>query len=236
LPHEPPFVLPEDKDKVLAFNTEECESGRPHLLNLDIIPAPFVGNPNAPVVLLGNIAGFLEREPEDYRVTPAHAARMRQNLLHAPAPPLFYPFDSSPDVYPTHKHWWTEKLRYLLHSFGNGSAAEAILARAIFAVEYFPYRSCSGRYAHDRLTLSSQEYSRKLVQNAMKNGSVIVVRYGKHRWFAAVPELEAYPHCLLLKGRQRTYISPDGFVDEHGYQQVVDKINEYLPSRQAAIS
>jgi hypothetical protein len=42
LPDEPPFVLAEDKDAVLAFNDEARQKGHPHLLNLQIIPVPFV--------------------------------------------------------------------------------------------------------------------------------------------------------------------------------------------------
>lgn len=64
----------------------------------------------------------------------------------------------------------------------------------------------------------------KLVMDAMKNDAVIVIRYGKARWFAAVRGLKSYPHTLLLKGNQQTHISPTGFVDENGYQKVVDKI------------
>lgn len=65
LPIEPPFVLPEDKDKVLAFNDKTRSAGHEHLLNLDLIPAPFVGAPDAPVVFLGNIAGAGDQTYQD---------------------------------------------------------------------------------------------------------------------------------------------------------------------------
>jgi len=138
----------------------------------------------------------------------------------------FLPLDPSPDTFPAHKEWWTPKLKHLLHSIGNGLEAEAKLARSILEVQFFPYRSCSNRYDYDKLSLSSQDYSRSLVSNAMKRGAVIVIRHAKTRWFRAVPKLKNYENTFPLWVRwNQAHISPDGFVDPNGYQTVVDKIN-----------
>ena len=51
LPCTAPFVLPEDKEEVLAFNKKVGE-GHPAYLRLEVMPEPFVGKPDAPVVLL----------------------------------------------------------------------------------------------------------------------------------------------------------------------------------------
>jgi hypothetical protein len=59
-------------------------------------------------------------------------------------------------------------------------------------IEYFPYRSLSDDYRHESLSLPSQDYCRLLVMNAMSNEAVIVVRYGKSRWFDAVRGLKNY--------------------------------------------
>src|SRR5436853_436193 len=86
LPDKPPFVLPEDRDKVLAFNFKECLRGnQSHVLNLDLIPEPFVGRPDAPLVLLGNNPGVSNQETACYRRESAYANEMRNNLLHRPA-------------------------------------------------------------------------------------------------------------------------------------------------------
>ena len=58
----------------------------------------------------------------------------------------------------------------------------------------------------------------------MKNDAVIVIRYGKERWFSAVSGLKTYKHTLLLIGNLQTHISPTGFEDKDGYQKVVAKI------------
>lgn len=228
LPDKPPFVLPEDKVKVEAFNDTVRQKGQPHLLNLNLIPMPFVGRKDAPVVLLGNIAGTGDEHPDDYKERPEYANRMRKNLLHQNADFQFLPLDPGPDTLASHYEWWTLHLKHLLASFGQGAAAESVLARSILDIEFFPYRSCSDQYAHDSLSLTSQEYSRILVYNAMKREAVIVVRYGKQRWFPAVRGLETYQHLLLLRGNIKTHLSPSGFCDDNGYQKVVDKIQASL--------
>lgn len=130
---------------------------------------------DAPVILLGNIAGAGDEHPDNYKEWPAYADRMRKNLLHKNPDPQFLPMDPSPDTFPPHKQWWADKLKHLLDSFGNGAAAESILARSILAVEFFPYRSCSNEFHHGKLSLmSSQGYSRVLVYNAME-------KWGGHR-------------------------------------------------------
>ena len=152
---------------------------------------------------------------------------MRRNLVHGNSDFQFLPLDPSPDTFPAHKAFWSRQLRHLLDEFGGGKRAECVLSRSVLAVDYFPYRSSNDRYAHDGLDLSShqsQQYSWKLVYDAMKNDAVIVIRYGKARWFDAVRGLKNYQHVLLLKGNQQTHISPTGFVDKDGYQKVVEKI------------
>ena len=225
LPDKPPFVLDEDKDAVLAFNEEARQKGHPHALNLDIIPVPFVGRPDAPVVLLGNIAGAGDEHLDDYKKWPAYADRLHKNLLHQNLDCQFLPMGPDVDTLPPHKAWWNDKLKHLLDSFGNGAAAESILARSLLAVEFFPYRSRSNEYHHEKLSLmSSQGYSQVLVYNAMENGAVIIIRYGKAKWFDAVRGLQTYRHLILLKEARQTHISPNGVADDGAYKKIVEKI------------
>ena len=129
LPDKPPFVLPEDKDAVLAFNAEERCKPNPNLLNLDILPVPFVGRPDAPVVLLGNIAGAGDESLRDYKAWPVYVDRMRKNLLHQNADLQFLPMDPGPDTLPPHNEWWARTLKHLLASFGNGVKAQYRLGK-----------------------------------------------------------------------------------------------------------
>ncbi len=119
LPPKPLYVLSEDQDKIEKFNSKNQE----HALNLNVIPVPFVGSKDAPVLLLGNIAGVGPHEEEGYKKRPAYADRMRNNLLHAPSPYPFFPLDPGPDTIPSHREWWTPKLECLCNQFGIAVSA-----------------------------------------------------------------------------------------------------------------
>jgi len=72
--------------------------------------------------------------------------------------------------------------------------------------------------------ITTQGYSWVLVHNAIERGAVIVIRYGKARWFDAVRGLETYQHLVVLKEARQTHISPKGVKTVNGYKKIVDKI------------
>lgn len=225
LPVKPPYVLSEDMDKIEQFNNKPNQK---HAINVNVIPVPFAGSPDAPVILLGNIAGVGPDEEKEYKKRPAYIERMRGNLLHASSSYPFFPLDPGPDTIPSHREWWTPKLEHLLHSLRDAGIrnAEQALAQRILTVELFPYRSSSNEYhGHDAVgVVLSKAYSVGLVRDGMKRNAVIVIRYGKTRWFREMSDLESYVNLLLLKGTLKANISPTGFVDGGGFQKVVRKI------------
>jgi hypothetical protein len=241
LPNTKPFVLPQDKNKVEAFNKE---AGQKHPLCLDLIPEAFLGRPDAPLVLLGNIAGVSETgdPPSPHRVAPAFLASMRNNLLHAPSNCPFVFFD--PTLVPGSADWWDRKLKWILSEFGIGDAAKPILANNLFNVEFFPYVSCSNRYDHDRVSLPSQDYSFNLVRKAtqqeavivlqdgerrgLEHGPVIAIRHGECRWLEKVPELKKYPRLVKLKSYQKGLITPNNCLD-NGWQHIQDVVRAIKP-------
>lgn len=98
LPDHPLYVLDEDRNKVTAFNDKPNQK---HTLNLNVIPVPFVGRKDAPVVLLGNIAGAGDHEEGEYKQRPAYIKRMLDNLHHSPLKYPFFPLDPGPDTIPS---------------------------------------------------------------------------------------------------------------------------------------
>ena len=124
--------------------------------------------------------------------------------------------------------WWERRLKHILNEVregvGDGNTAKSILAQHLLTVEFFPYHS-HRLYGHDRLALPSQEYSRNLVRDAVKRRAVIVFRHGERRWKKAVPELEDYPHLVLLKGRNPA-ISRGNCRDD-GWSHIQDVIRKF---------
>jgi hypothetical protein len=212
LPTSSPYVLPEDEPNVSAFN--KMPGRKPnHVLQLDILPEPFIGVPDAPVVLLSNNPGFgkrahLKHEQDFIR-------RMRNNLHHEPSDcPFVY---LAPDIGDVGK-WWESKLKTLIHCFGR-----EVVARSILNVPYFPYPSRT--FAHRRLELPSQKYSFYLVREAVNRRAVVVLmRRGKLKlWQSAVPELKEYDRLVQLLNPQNPTVSP-GNCHDGDYEKVVRAI------------
>ncbi len=59
LPLLKPFVLPEDKSPLSSFNASASDD---FFVHLELLPEPFLGSPNAPVVVLGLNPGFKEAD------------------------------------------------------------------------------------------------------------------------------------------------------------------------------
>jgi hypothetical protein len=80
LPTEPPYVLHGDRECVEEFNSALNDSQHKHYLQLnEILPEPFVGAKDAPVLLLSNNPG-IGGESTPCRKTPAFRAAMRNVL------------------------------------------------------------------------------------------------------------------------------------------------------------
>src|SRR5262249_32985232 len=142
------------------------KEGPNHALNLDLIPEAFLGRRDAPLVLLGNIAGVSETggPPKAYRLEPTFTARLRKNLLHLHDPAEFPFVYLDPRIISVGGDWWQRKLKHLLGEFSDPDVAHASLAQNLLSDEFFPYVSWSNRYAQDSLRLESQNYSRSLVR------------------------------------------------------------------------
>jgi hypothetical protein len=129
LPTCPPFVHRDDAEAVQSFNEQATPA---HYLHVDaVLPEPFLGNRDAPVVLLSNNPGYSGKGLA-FKTDPRFIERMRCNLLHMP---LDYPFIYlSPDLNGPSRDWWERKLKHLLRRFGR-----EVVAASLFEVVYFPY-------------------------------------------------------------------------------------------------
>jgi hypothetical protein len=192
-----PYVLPDDEPLVRAFNKRKAKE-HPKFLHIDdILPEPFVGAPEAPVVLLSNNPGFGKGAPA--KKDPAFMDRMRKNLLHEPSD---WPFVFlAPDFSGPGKEWWERKLKHLLCRCGR-----EVVARSILNVVYCPYPS--RKFGHQRLYLPSQEYSFHLIRNAMEREAFIVFMRKRDRWLNAVKQLKKYDRQCQVKNTRNPVISP----------------------------
>lgn len=192
LPARPPFVLADDEAEVRRFN--EHAAARHRLRVEAILPEPFVGDPDAPVLVLGNNPGVTDAGLVR-RSEPRFRARMRANLLHQPSDWPFVFFD--PNVDHGNRTWWEVKLQGLLHF------KHEHLSRTILAVEHFPYPSEEYPRGRLRLRSAAQQYSFELVRRAIEREAIIVVTRGMRRWLRDVPALDRYHGLCELRNKQK---------------------------------
>jgi hypothetical protein len=226
LPVRPPFVLPEDEQAVHEFNAGASEDHR--LQIADFLPEPFIGDPVSPVLLLSNNPGFSKHSA--FRKDPKFMTRIRDCIsLKSSDFPFYY---LAPDY---HSRWWRQKLKCLLQRFGDD-----VIARSVCNVVFFPY--VSKKFGHGRCKLPSQEFSFRLVGEAMERGAVIVLmRKGQlKQWQKKVPGFGEYDKLILLRNPQMPAVSPKN-CDAGDYERVVAAIEQgererrtsHRPPRQA---
>ena len=208
-PAIPPYVLPADRLLVQDFNGSRraTESRR---LRLDVLPEPFIGRADAPVILLNINPGYT---PDDVLFTNDEYARevWRRNARHESNEYPFYPFDPTLSWTPT-AHWWTRRLRQLVSRTSGKTVANRLLC-----IEYFPYHSY--RDPHFPGEVPSQAYSFALVEHAIDRGSLILIMRGVRAWRERVPRLNGYPGAFDTKNPQSPFVSPGVFPD--AYEEVV---------------
>lgn len=216
LPKRSPFVLPEDKACIENFNLKANDNFRIHL---EIIPEPYLGNWNAPVVLLALNPGFKDADLT-FHANPRFSELSRANLLHKPADYPFYLLDPSID----RTKWWDRHLRRLIDEVGCEKVANNVLC-----VEFFPYHS--RKFRHTKCRVPSQEHSFELVRQAIERDAVILLLRGRKQWVGEIPELENYRHFYIANTVQNAVVSPGNFPT--GFKAALDAIRKGLDMGQS---
>lgn len=212
LPKGKPFVLPGDKAAIRRFN-KHPKRQKQHRVRLNLLPEPFVGSKDAPVLLLSNNPGYGKQAKK--RKTPAFRKLMRMNLRHTLKKfPFVY---LHPDIESLGLKWWRNKLRPLIKE-----CSEEAVAGSVLNVAYFPY--ASERFKHGKLALDSQQYSFQLVREAMERNAVIVCLRERKRWFKAVAGLETYARRYEVSNTQNPTISRNNFKDPKAFDAIVSVI------------
>lgn len=91
LPDTRPYILPQDQSILAGFQPRRPEAA----IQTEVLPEPFFGDPEAPVLLLGLNPGFSDDEVQVHR-GQKFAQTLRKNLIHAPLSYPFYSLDPEP--------------------------------------------------------------------------------------------------------------------------------------------
>lgn len=202
-----------DREVVERFNARAREGRREHvLLRLQHLPEPFLGRPDAPVVLLNLNPGFSDTDDE-WHGNPTFAANLRANLAHEMRPWPFYLLNPE---FPSPGHgWWRTRMRELIEA----TSAEAV-AQHVLCVELHAYHSVS--FGLHGLAIPSQDYGIHLVREAMARGALIVRMRSEGPWFERVPELATYTRLVRTRSWRAPYLSKNNL--REGFAAIVDAI------------
>lgn len=202
---QPPFVLEMDRQAIEKFNAKlKGGPNHPHYLQVtEILPEPFVGSLNAPVVLLSNNPGFNDQVTIQGKRDKSFMDRISGNLSHAA---LKYPLIFLDPEYKG-SDWWDKKLHHLIAYFdGLGHDGREVIAKSVLNIVYFPYPS--RRFGHRRLSVPSQNYTFQLIRSAMEREAVIIHMRKPDKWFSKLPELKNYKLAFEVLNFQRPVLTP----------------------------
>ena len=198
-----PFLLASDLRNILHFNTMTKPQ---HQIHGELLPEPYLGNPQANILLLNLNPGFDERDIAFHQGSDYFVKTSRANLAHASQAYPFYLLDPHNAASPG-ATWWRSKLKRLIDRYGVYK-----IANEVCVIEYFPYHSEKFGCKSD---IPSQTYGFSLLQEAMKRNALVIQMRSRRLWQSKVPGLRSYPHYYELKNPQNTVISenncPDGY-------------------------
>lgn len=204
LPQVAPYLLPSDREAVLIENKSLKEF---HKIRHNVLPEPYLGNPEAPIILLNLNPGYAEEDIPFYE--QAHVHEMwRKNILHEASEYPFWLIDPSLDENVGGTKWWLKKFKEPIQIAGLKNVANRICC-----IEWFPYHS--HKFKQLKENLDSQKYSFYLVEQAIKRNAIIVIMRSKNIWFESIPSLRNYKYKYYLNSAQNVAISrkncPKGF-------------------------
>jgi hypothetical protein len=204
LPLSLPYLLPSDREIILDGNKRFKEF---HEIRHNVLPEPYLGNPEAPVILLTLNPGYADEDISFYE--QKHALELwRKNILHEPMDYPFWMINPILDPKLGGTKWWLRRLKEPIKLVGLERVANRVCC-----IEFFPYHSYE--FSPLKTKLESQKYSFHLVQKAIQRKAVIILMRSKRIWVEAVPQLKDHKFLFGLNSVQNITISrnncPQGF-------------------------
>jgi len=187
LPSQQPFILPQDLSYIENHNQSVTENYSYHP---ELYPEPYAGKLDAKIVILALNPGF-STDDEKVHKTEVYQKLWCQNIKQSIVDyPLFL---IHPDLsYAPCFRWWTAKLRYFIDIFELQPVAQSILE-----VQLFPYHS--KEFKRKRGMIPSQQFAVDIVNQAMRNESIIILMRSKKIWEEYVPDLSKYNNLLQIR-------------------------------------
>jgi hypothetical protein len=195
VPDSAPFVLNSDRGIIDRFNSKAPPKTR---VETDLVPEPFVGRLDAPIVLLALNPGVSNG---DFALHGQATFRERVRACHRQAPSDWPYYYLDPEVDGPGARWSRRVLGPLIRTVGL-----EVVARGVVLFEFFPYHSRA--FAHGARRVPSQQFGFGALRQALVGAAAVFVTRGRALWEVAVPELADHPRLFRTNSVQNIVISP----------------------------
>ena len=225
---ETDFVLEMDREAVRAYKDglerRSREDRKKYTLHTELLPTPFIGDPEAPIVLLSANPGFKLSDREDYRDQDFRTAAI-ENLTHKRRGRAFFPIDPALSVT---SRWWQLRLRWLILETDIDTVASGL-----FCVQAVPYHSKEFLGGH---RFRSQHYTEDLLLKAVERGALVIgMRAGPRPYWEKIlrdanPESMfwlRYPESSRLAGKHPRWPNiNEEYLGSERYEKVVSALRQ----------
>lgn len=203
-----------DKAHAIAFN--KGMSRQEYKLAEHLEPFPYLGNPDAKVVvLLANPFATEEESLPSFRIDSEQEKQLRRNLVHLDLDSSQSKFHS-PAVSLIESIWHKPRIKELVSATSLDQVAQGI-----FFVNYHAYNSKS--WQPIPFTFETQRYSFNLVNKAIERNSLIIMSRNKLGWFTAVPDLFDYNNKVMMKSSRGVYLS-EGNLGKEVFNEILNRL------------
>jgi hypothetical protein len=202
LPDMTPYVLRDDEPYVEAWNDGLVRGTEDHRwLHTEVLPEPFVGPRDAPVLMLSRNPGWsADPVKNEHLRAPGYIEAARANLGDDPTEHVHFDLlDAFRDT--AAGRWW----RRCWAAADRAGVPFERIARGLLSVEFHGYFSTN--WAPLPVTLPSQWYSFELVAQSMARNALIIVGRGGRDWNVAIPRLSTYERRFAISNPRRTTVS-----------------------------
>jgi hypothetical protein len=176
-------------------------------------PFPYLGNPDAPVlVLLANPGKSKSEEKKSFSYSVKKLELHKQNLLHIGTEDFALRLDSPKDRSLESPYFKPRTAKLV-----EATSLQAV-ANKVFFINFHGYHSRS--WYPIPFTFYTQNYSFHLVKRAINIGCQIVMSRNTTGWLTAIPELVSYPNKSFFRSTRSVHLSENNLGPKH-YQKIL---------------
>lgn len=210
VPADGEFLLSIDRVAVETHNTTAKEQ---HKFRLDMVPEPYMGRPDAPIVVLTGNPRFRADDLETHarpEVQELLLACARREELEFPLVWMDPRLADTPGAV-----WYQQKLRLLCQALGPKAVAQGV---AIY--ESLPYHSAELK--QPRMSIPSQNYTNELAGTALDQDRIVIWLRGPWDKLLGSSRVET-PSVIRPRSSQVSHLSP-GNLSQQVFDRMVDAL------------